>query len=141
MPLTVAAGSTVTLTDVSFNYWAVSGGQAQNVNRRSDFTVTLSDPSDAVLDAVTIADVVNGNGVSPGAGTPVPVPFTAPIPLGAGTYTLEIKGGDFTGANETGNHTGIDDLVINGDVGVIPEPSALLLGGLGVFALVRRRRA
>ena len=35
--LTVSSGSTVTLDDVSFGYWAINGGQAQNVDRLSDF--------------------------------------------------------------------------------------------------------
>jgi hypothetical protein len=116
--LTVAAGSTVTLTDVTFDYWSVNGGQAQNVDRRSDFTVTLIDPSAAVIEAVTVADVLNGTGANPDAGTPVTLTFSTPRDLSApGTYTLEIKGGDFTGFNETGNHTGIDNLSINGTLG------------------------
>ncbi|MFT5107259.1 MAG: hypothetical protein ACI9UA_002890, partial [Pseudoalteromonas tetraodonis] len=43
--LTVSAGSSVTLTDVTFNYVAVNGGQNENVDRRSDFTITIIDPS------------------------------------------------------------------------------------------------
>jgi len=140
--LTVAAGFAVTLTDVSFDYWSVNGGQAQNVDRRSDFTITLLDPSSAVVEAVTVPDILNGTGANPGAGTPTPVAFSTPHALTApGTYTLEIKGGDFTDFNETGNHTGIDNLSINGNVTVIPEPSVLMLGGLGLLGLMRRRRA
>ncbi len=134
--LTVAAGSIVTLTDVSFDNWAINGSQAQNVNRQNDFTVTLLSPSAVVLDSVDIIDSLSGTAV----GTPtVTATFAAPIPLTApGTYTLQIKGGDFIGNNETGNHTGIDNLSINGTV--VPEPSALLLSGLGLLALMRRRR-
>lgn len=141
--VTVSSGFAVTLTDVTFNYYAVNGGQAQNVDRKSDFTITLIDPSSSVVEAVTIADVVNGTSQDPGGvGTAVSVPFSIPRALSdPGTYTIQIKGGDFIGDNETGNHTGIDDLSINGDVTVIPEPSALLLGGLGFLALLRRRRA
>lgn len=138
--LTVASGFSVTLTDVTFDYWAVNGSKAQNVNRQSDFTVTLIDPSSSVVEAVDIVDALNGTGVSPGAGTPVVATFTTPRALTlAGTYTLEIKGGDFLGNDETGNHTALDNLSINGDV--VPEPSALLLGGLGLCALLRRRRS
>lgn len=116
--LAVAEGASVTLTDVSFDYWAINGGQVQNVNRRSDFTVTLIDPSLSEVEAVTVADVLNGTSASPGAGTPVSVTFTSPVPLtDPGTYTVVIKGGDFTGSNETGNHTAIDNLSINGTTG------------------------
>jgi hypothetical protein len=34
-----------------------------------------------------------------------------------------------------------DNVVLSGDVAAIPEPSTALLGGLGLLALLRRRRA
>ncbi|MCF7734384.1 MAG: hypothetical protein K9N23_22065, partial [Akkermansiaceae bacterium] len=33
-----------------------------------------------------------------------------------------------------------DSLYVNGQLSVIPEPTAALLGGLGMLALLRRRR-
>ena len=134
--LTVSAGSAVSLTDITFNYVAVNGSQAENVNRLSDFTVTLRNPSSAVVGSVTVPDVNGGTA----AGQPlVTATFSSAIALSdPGTYTLEIKGGDFIGFNETGNHTAIDNLSINGTV--VPEPSALLLSGIGLLALFRRRR-
>jgi hypothetical protein len=112
--LTVAPGSTVTLTDVTFDNWSVNAGQDQNVNRRSDFTITLLDPSGASIDTVELADSLSGTA----AGIPtVTIPFTTPIALpAAGTYKLVIKGGDFAGTDETGNHTAIDNFIINGTV-------------------------
>lgn len=112
--LTVSAGSSVTLTDVTFDYWFISAAQVQNVNRRSDFTLTLIDPSGTIVASVDVADVLSGTA----AGVPtVNVPFDAPIALTApGPYILEIKGGDFLPADETGNHTAIDNLSINGTV-------------------------
>jgi hypothetical protein len=47
--LTVAAGFAVTLSDVTFDYLAVNGGEALNVPRASDFRITLFDPSSVAL--------------------------------------------------------------------------------------------
>lgn len=136
--LTVSSGSNVTLTDVTFDYWSINGGQAQNVNRQSDFTITLLDPSAMSVGAVDIVDSISGTG----AGVPlVTATFTSPIALTApGTYTLVIKGGDFAGNDETGNHTAIDNLSIIGTVSAVPEPSSALLAGLGLLAMLRRQR-
>ena len=66
----------------------------------------------------------------------------ADVALGAGTYTLRIEAGDKpgVGANETGNHTGIDNLSINGTATLIPEPASLALAGLGMLGVIARRR-
>jgi MYXO-CTERM domain-containing protein len=138
--LTVSAGSTVTLTDVTFNSVSVNGGQAENVNRGNDYTVFLFSPLNAVTPVaeVTVADTLAGTV----AGQPLVTLDLADTALtDVGTYTLRIKGGDFSGLDETGNHAGINNLSINGDVSAVPEPSALLLGGLGFLTLLRRRRS
>ena len=138
IPLTVTGGATVTLTDVSFDNWSINSGQNQNVNRRNDFTVRVLSPAAVELDSVDIVDSVSGTV----AGAPnVTATFAAPIALSApGTYTVEIRGGDFLGGNETGNHTAIDNLSINGDIAPVPEPSAFIFSALGCLALARRRR-
>ena len=136
--LAVSSGSTVTLTDVSFNYWAINSGQAANDNRRSDFTVSLINPS-----AVTVAtvDITDSHFFTISGSPLVTATFSSAMLLSdPGTYTLRIKGGDFLGVNETGTHTAIDNLSINGTFEAVPEPSAALLGGLGLLALLRRRR-
>lgn len=132
----VATGFTTTVEDVSFNGISINGGQALNVARKNDFTVTLLDPSLVAIDSVTIADTVADESTQP------LITFDlADTVLGAGTYTLTIRGGDFTGDDETGNHTGIDNLSINGTAVPVPEPSSLALLTLGGLAMVRRRRA
>ena len=110
--LTVLPGRSVTLTDVTFDSWSVNGGQNQNVDRRSDFTFTILDPSGAEVASVDVVDSFSGTS----AGVPtVTATFASPVALTAsGTYTLGIKGGDFLEFDETGNHTAIDNLVING---------------------------
>ena len=117
--LTVSAGSSVTLTEVSFDHWSLNAGGVQNVGRRSDFTITLYDPTDAVVGTASILDVANGQPLTPaGSPTPVSLIFAAPIPLSApGTYRLEIDGGELGGADETGNHAGFDNLAIIGSTG------------------------
>ncbi|MEN8784362.1 MAG: hypothetical protein ABF379_08370 [Akkermansiaceae bacterium] len=113
--LTVLPGTSVTLTDITFDNWSISGAQVQNVNRRSDYTFSVIDPSGATVASVDVVDSLSGTGV----GVPtVTATFETPVPLtDPGTYMLGIKGGDFLGANETGNHTAIDNLSINGEVG------------------------
>ena len=59
----------------------------------------------------------------------------------AGVDRIRINGADFGGS---GNQQSFDNLIIGTtmlDVDAIPEPSATLLGGLGMLALLRRRRA
>ncbi len=133
-----AAADAVSVTDVTFNSWSINGGQNQNVNRNSDYTLTLFSPSDVVLGTVDVLDTLSGTA----AGQPlVTATFPSEIALSeAGAYRLEIKGGDFAGFNETGNHTGIDNLSINGNVAAVPEPSAIMLSVLGLLTFASRRR-
>jgi hypothetical protein len=108
----------VAVSNVTFDYWAINGSQVQNVSRSSDFTVTLYDPSEAVVGTASIVDVINASNITPGVPSSVSLSFSAPISLGAaGTYRLEIDGGELGGNDETGNHTAIDNLSINGSTG------------------------
>lgn len=133
--ITVAAGFIVTLEDITFNGISVNGGQALNVNRRNDFTAFLISPSAVAITDVTVADTVAG------ASQPlVTLDLVDTLLSEPGTYILRIKGGDFAGVGETGNHTGIDNLSINGTAAPIPEPGSLALLGLGGLLIARRRR-
>lgn len=135
--LAVAPGFNVTLTDVTFNSVSVNGGQAENVDRRNDYTVTIVDPTDTAVSTFTVPDTLAGTA----AGQPlVNLDFPDVVLDSPGAYTLIIRGGDYTGTNETGNHTGIDNLSINGTVSAIPEPSAILLSALGLLGFLSARR-
>jgi hypothetical protein len=137
LSIAVAAGFNVTLTDVTFNSVSVNGGQAENVNRRNDYTVSILDPTDTEVSTVTVPDTLAGTA----AGQPlVTLDFPDVVLSSPGAYTLIIQGGDFTGTDETGNHTGIDNLSINGSVSAIPEPSTILLSTLGLVTLLSARR-
>jgi len=139
VPLAVLAGNTVTLESVALQYSAISGSAALNVNRVSDFTISLFDPSSALVEAVSITDALSGTTAVPQSPT---LTFNfAPVVLSLpGTYTLRIQGGDYAGTNETGNHTGIDNLSIQGTITAIPEPAtwAMLTAGL-LFSAWRLR--
>lgn len=144
--LTVKDGFEISVTDVTFSYIAVSGSQVLNVNRESDFIVSLIDPSGTELES-DIVFGTSGTGSSPQTPTLTAV-FDAPIALDQpGTYILRVHGGDLFVTslanpigtkNETGNHTAIDNLSINGSV--VPEPSSIALLALGGLAMIRRRR-
>lgn len=138
--LTVSAGSIVSLTDVTFDYWAISGSAVQNTTRLSDFTVSLFDPSMSPVTngSVFIDNASNGTISNLNLGTPISAVFTTPIALSApGTYSLRITAAE---APETGNHIGIDNLFINGTASPVPEPTSLALSALGILGLTLRRR-
>lgn len=138
--ITVATDYDVTLEDVTFNAVSVNGGQALNVNRRNDYIVSLIDPDNNPLETITVPDVLSGTSANPNQ--PLVTIDFADVALGAGTYTLRIEAGDKpnVGANETRNHTGIDNLSINGTATPIPEPTSLALAGLGLMGVITRRR-
>lgn len=72
------------------------------------------------------ASGINGDGLADGF-------ISASFWLPAGDYSLMIGGANLAGSDETGTY-GIDV-----GLGVIPEPSSMLLGGLGALCLFARR--
>lgn len=115
--LTALPGTTVTVENITFDYVAISGAQVINVNRRSDFEVTLLDPSGTIVASGSISEVASGNNLDPVI-APVSIDLSQAVTLDQdGTYSLVLRGGDFLDQNETGNHTGIDNLSINGTIG------------------------
>lgn len=112
--LTPSPGSSVTVEEIAFDYLSMSAAGVINVSRRSDFEVTLLNPEGDSLASARVAEVVSGFNVAPVIAA-VSLPLDTPVTLTQpGTYQLVIRGGDFLNENETGNHTGIDNLSING---------------------------
>lgn len=135
--ITVASGYAVTITNVTFDYQATSGGEALNVARKSDFSLALYTPGfdtstnadwppngqpGAPIGEVFIDDIKNGN-YQPVTG--VNATFSSPLNLSLpGTYTLRIVAAE---GPETGNHIGIDNLSINGNAIILSGPGSVLI--------------
>ena len=115
--LNAIPGRTVIVENVTFDYVAISGAQVINVSRRSDFEVTLLDSSGTIVASGSISEAASGFNLNPVI-APVSIDLDRAVTLlQDGTYSLVLRGGDFLDQNETGNHTGIDNLSINGTTG------------------------
>lgn len=122
---TLASGTTVTLTDIFFNYAALTNsGASQGTNfRAQNFDISVNG---SAFDDQKQTTAVNGS-----------LAFTDSVAFNPGLNSVTITASEVSGA---GYNMGIDNLSFEGDLTVIPEPSALVLGGLGLCALVGRRR-
>ncbi len=155
-PIPLAGSSLVGSTGV-FSWGDLATGTTPNTAEFSGTTFSASDwGGDGTFSSVTI-DVSSVNEVTI-TGTGTSVFNTSPPEFFNFFYTLD--GGSpvnfSSGANPVVNVTGINDLVVgfafnhngSGDnanvtalsVETVPEPSSALLGGLALFAFVRRRR-
>ncbi|MEI6818609.1 MAG: PEP-CTERM sorting domain-containing protein [Verrucomicrobiota bacterium] len=117
-------------TTWTFDFGSVDIGQGSEAN----FELTIYDSSNnLVATSNTVAFTVLFDFVN------VPLTFSSPVTLTAGDYTFRnnytITGSDYTsfwGGDNSGN--------LSVSLGVIPEPSAFALLGLGAVGLVARRR-
>ena len=95
----------------NFRGLAVLNAMARELVRRNFLPLEALAPP-IRLDGCTTAETPAG------MPTAVSLPFPAPVELDSpGTYRLEIDGGELGGDDETGNHTGIDNLAILGTTG------------------------
>lgn len=133
------SGGTISLTTLTFDtsYFSSLAGSVTDaqyvvsVNTGSGFTSlpTLTSTSGLTTTGDTAYESISVDlsGITLGLGQSV-------------SFRLDAQA---TGANNgsiTQRRYTYDNITLNGSVNVVPEPSAALLGGLGLLALLRRRR-
>jgi hypothetical protein len=129
------AGPRVELTDVTLDWQHFNnGGALQSVSRDVDWTLTVHGSSSGVIGTAMATGIGGTSGVET-------ISFDSPLLLGyEESYHLELLA---EGATTDGNNTGLDGLIIQGNI--VPEPStATMLLCAVAFAplgLLRRRRA
>ncbi len=125
--------SSLTLDAYIFN----NAGNFQLVQRNLDIAVSLFDSSNTLLKTFTLLDdIYDNNGVFINAnGHNVDVNLEGYSLLANNDYILRL-----TASGEgNGNNAGFDNLVINGDLTSVPEPSTLAIFALGIIGLASRR--
>ena len=124
-------GQEITFTTLTLNLGKSSSGADINVSLLSDLS---ADP-----DFTSASDEIDATQTASGSN------FTAPLSFDLSALTTVSSPTEFrlyfhTTAS-TGSHDfSIDDIVLNGDVTAIPEPSTAWLSSLAVMVLLRRRR-
>ncbi len=134
IPLSVGV-SVIDLDDITINFESFTGAGVSKVPGNfappNSATVEIRDSLNVLIASQSIGQP---SGTTADYWTGIYTSF-APFSLAANAvYSLKI-----TTAGDAGNNLGIDSFAINGVV-VVPEPSAALLGSLGLLALLRRRR-
>ena len=139
---TLLASGTISAGDSSVGTLSIDGGEL-TLDGTSKFTFALGTTSDLVslLNSVTLNLGTNTLGLTD-------FTFSNSGGFGAGIYTLISGASAFTGSLDgsdlIGSVNGLSStLSMSGNnliLTAVPEPSAAILGGLGMLSLLRRRR-
>jgi hypothetical protein len=125
--------SSLTLDAYIFN----NGGRFQSVQRNLDIAVSLFNSSNTLLKTFTLLDdIYANNGAFTNAnGHNVNVNLEGYSLLANNDYILRL-----TASGEgNGNNAGFDNLVINGNLNSIPEPTTFAILALGIMMVAARR--
>jgi autotransporter-associated beta strand protein len=150
---TVDSGATLAGSGTTGNLTVASGGTLapgsgiDTLGVAGDLTLELGSISNFEIDTTgNISDLVVSSALLTFGGT-LNVTNIGGTLLNGDTFNLFDWGstsGAFSSVNLPGLDTGLtwdqSNLYVNGQIAVVPEPAAALLGGLGLLALLRRRR-
>jgi len=129
--ITPTGGDTLDLTSITFDLINRSGGAGI-------LATVYSSVIDGTIDNV-VTDQIGNYTTGGGAGSWEPVSFDLSSHTGI-TGTTEFRIEFFTGGNDGAHYNDIDNIIINANIILVPEPSSTALLGLGGIALILRRR-
>ncbi|MCH7228852.1 MYXO-CTERM sorting domain-containing protein [Haloferula sp. A504] len=146
-PSTANGNNVYTVTDTSTLEFRVTNGGSGTITLESIFFAVKLDAGAGTNMTVSY---FSGDLTASGGGSTV-VTYTASANTGYDVDLTSILSDNTLGAGESavftlvsGSGTGrmrVDDIGMSGTIVPIPEPSAALLGGLGLLAMLRRRRS
>lgn len=138
IPLAVESGNNINLSTLDLDVLIYSNaGDLQTSQRDVDMTAELFDSTLALLDSDTVSDIYanSGTAVQPQG---ISFDFTGNTLTAGDNFTLRLT----ASGQGSGNNSGIDNFVLNGQLIAVPEPASIamwLLVGLGVAGIGYRR--
>lgn len=137
--LTADAGKTLDLTNLTFSWQAAINNQTSILDFGYQLFASADGGSYASVGSGGTKSVGNALGVSTDWGTITSENINVNSLDGANTVTFRLAMNNPINTTAGGYAQFFRNVTVNG--AVVPEPSSALLGGLGLLALMRRRRA